>query len=99
MAFGAILDNFLCQIINASPNKRLLGYTYAQQLRDICPSMLLSLLMGGVVLWVGLIGLPDIVTLLVQVPLGAAIYIIGSKLLHFESYKYVLNAAKTMIKK
>lgn len=99
MALGAILDNFLCQIINASPNKRLLGYTYAQQLRDICPSMLLSLGMGGAVLCVGFLGLPDVITLFIQVPLGAAIYILGSKLLHFESYEYVLNAAKAVIKK
>ena len=47
----------------------------------------------------GLFGLPDVITLLIQVPLGAAIYILGSKLLHFESYKYVLNAAKAVIKK
>lgn len=99
IALGNILANFLFQIISAYPNRKLLGYTYAQQLADILPSALLSLFMGALVLCVSFLNLPDILLLVLQVALGAAIYIGASKLLHFENFDYVLNAVKSLVRK
>jgi O-antigen/teichoic acid export membrane protein len=94
MAYGAIIDSLFCQLINTAPNRKLLNYTYPEQLRDILPSMLLSLTMAVIVYGVNFLAIPDICKLLIQVPLGMAIYIGGSKLLHFEDFDYILNAVK-----
>ena len=38
--------DFVGTIINAYPNKKLLGYSFAEQWKDVFPSLLLSVVMG-----------------------------------------------------
>lgn len=99
MALSNLLFAVINLIINIYPNRKLLNYSYRQQLTDIAPSVLLSAAMFGIVYSVQFVGLANWLTLLIQIPLGIAIYIIGSKLLKFESFDYILNTAKGFIKK
>ena len=62
------------------------------------PQLILSCFMGAVVFTVGLLGLPSWLTLLIQIPVGAAIYILGSALFRMDSYTYILNTAKHYIR-
>lgn len=94
MALSAIGTSILSQIINSWPNRKLLDYHYGDQLRDMLPQIGLSCLMGGIVYCVGFLGLNDWLTLLIQVPLGAVIYVAGSKLFHIDSFEYVLGILK-----
>ena len=94
MALSAIVTSILSQIINSWPNRKLLDYHYGDQLRDMLPQIGLSCLMGGIVYCVSFLGLNDLLTLLIQAPVGALIYIIGSKLFHIDSYEYVLGILK-----
>ena len=98
MAYSLLISSVLCQIINSWPNQSLLGYSYGQQLKDIFPSLLLSAAMFFVVWSVQLLHLSVVPTLLVQIPMGALIYITGSKLLKLESYDYLLETAKGFLK-
>lgn len=91
MAYSLLVTSVLSQIINSWPNRKLLNYSYIEQLKDILPGILLAVFMGLCVYCVSFLKLPDAVTLLIQVVLGAGIYIIGSKVFHLESYAYVLN--------
>ena len=43
------------------------------------------------------LGLPDGLTLLIQIPLGAAIYVAGSVLLKLDSFEYLLSTVKNLI--
>ena len=99
MAYGAIIASVFSQIANAWPNRKLLGYSYGQQIKDILPSILLSLVMFGAVYCVQLIGLGDWLTLLIQIPLGVLVYAGGSKLFEFESFDYVIATAKGFLKR
>lgn len=99
MGYSLLVSSVLSQIINSWPNKKLLDYPYLEQLKDILPGILLALGMGAVVYCVQLLGLNDWLTLLIQVPLGAAIYIGGSKLLHLDSFTYILGVAKSYLHK
>ncbi len=99
MALGLLSSDLISLGINAWPNRRLLDYSLGRQLRDLFPALALSLLMAGCVWPVSLLHLPDALTLLIQVPLGAGIYILLSKLLHVESFDYVLSAAKNLLHK
>ena len=99
MALGQLVCDILAQLINAWPNKKLLNYPYWTQLRDLLPCLLLSLAMAGCVLAVQLLGLADLLTLLIQVPLGVAIYVLGSVLLKLDSFEYILSIAKKMLQK
>lgn len=99
MALSLPFVSVLCQIINSWPNKKLLGYSYVDQLKDMLPQIALSLGMGGVIYCVKLFGLSDVLTLLVQVTMGVVLYIAASKMFHIDSYEYVLSTAKGFLKK
>ena len=99
MAYSLLLTGVLSQVINSWPNKKLLDYPYLEQLKDILPGISLALGMGAVVYSVQFLGLSDWVTILIQVSLGAVLYIVGSKLFHLESYEYVLGIIKGYLHK
>ena len=89
MAYTYLLQSFLAQVINAWPNHKLLNYNYLEQLRDIFPYLLLSVLMGGAVYAVSFLALPDWQILGIQTILGAIIYWAGLALLKLECYGYI----------
>lgn len=99
MALGSIAASILGQIINTWPNRKLLDYSYGQQLKDIFPSILLSSAMFGIVYGIKFIGLNDWLTLIIQIPLGVVIYIAGSKLFKIESFDYLIVTAKGFLKR
>ena len=99
MAYSLLVSTLTGMIINSWPNKRLLRYSYLEQMKDILPGILLAVLMGCCVYPIQWLGLPDIVTLLLQVPLGALIYIGASALLHLESYEYLMDMIVPFLKR
>lgn len=99
MAYSLIVTSIISQIINSYPNRKLLNYSYGKQMMDILPAMLLSAVMGAVVCCVNFLNLSDILTLCIQVPLGAAIYVGGSWLLKLESFVYLLELVKKFLRK
>lgn len=99
MAYSLLVSSVLSQIINSWPNRKLLNYGYLEQLKDILPGIILAVVMGICVYPVQWIGLSDIITLCIQVPLGMIIYIIGSKIFKLESFEYILDMIKPYILK
>jgi len=99
MAYSLLVSSVLSQIINSWPNRKLLDYGYLEQLKDILPGIILAVFMGFCVNLVSLLDLSNIVTLLIQIPLGAVIYIVSSALLHLESFKYLIDMIRPMTRK
>ena len=97
MGYSLLFTSLASQIINSWPNKKLLNYGYLEQLKDILPGILLAVAMGCCIYPIQWFGLPDVVTLCIQVPLGAAIYIAGSKLFKLESFEYLLGMIKSYL--
>ena len=99
MAYSLLISTLASMIINSWPNKELLGYSFKEQMLDIFPGILLALLMGVVISFVQLLGLSSVVTLLIQIPLGAAIYVGASYALKIESFEYLLQIVKGFVVK
>ena len=99
MAYSLLISSVLGQIINSWPNRKLLNYGYLEQLKDILPGIALAVFMGCCVNLVGLFNLPNFITLLIQIPLGASIYIATSALLHLESFEYLMDMIRPMVRK
>lgn len=99
IAISLLVSDIICQIINSWPNKKLINYGYFEQLKDITPSIILAWVMGGLVYCVSFLGLNDILTLVIQIPLGVAIYTLGAKLFKMESFDYLLVVIKSIIGK
>lgn len=98
MAYSLLISGLLSQIINSWPNRKLLNYGYLEQVKDILPAILLAVIMGVIVYCVSFIRLNSALTLLIQIPLGMFVYIMGSKLLKLELYNYLLDVIKNFRK-
>lgn len=94
MAYSLLAESILSQIINSWPNRKLLDYRYIDQLKDILPAIMLSLLMGVCIYPISMFDLPNIIILLIQIVLGAAIYIMASIFFKIDSFYYLWEIVK-----
>ena len=97
MAVGYVATTIICQIINAIPNQRMLQYGYVDQIKDILPQIILTIIMGGIVYLITLITLfqqNDYLTLAVQIFVGVVVYIVGSYFGKIESFNYILDVIR-----
>lgn len=85
--------------INSVPNRELADYGFLEHIRDILPIFALSTAMGAVTWLVGLLPLPELPGLLLQIIVGAGFYIGGSWILHLESFDYVLQMVRGVLQK
>lgn len=99
MAYSLLLNSILSQVINSWPNRKLLGYGYLEQVRDFAPGILLAVGMGVCVYFIDFLPLPIIITLVIQIIVGAVIYIGASAILKLEEFEYLLGMVKSYLKK
>lgn len=99
MAYSLLISTLTSMIINSWPNKKLLNYSFLEQIKDILPSILLAVGMGAVVYLIGFLPVPTLPLLIIQVICGGVIYIVGSVLLKLEPYVYLQGIIKPMIQK
>lgn len=99
IAIGGVFSAVISTFINSYPNKKLLNYSYIEQMKDILPYFLLSIFMGAIVAGVQLIQFNTLFTLITQIISGLLIYLAGAHLFRLESYVYILNIFKGYIKK
>lgn len=99
MAYSLIVSSIFSQVANSWPNWKLLNYNYLEQLRDILPSIIIAIGMGVCVYFIGFIPLSTVVTLMIQIIAGAAIYVGASALLKLEEFEYLLRMIKSFLRK
>jgi O-antigen/teichoic acid export membrane protein len=89
---GMILHSLLCYFINAYYSGRLIGYRVRDQLADILPSFLVSLLVAVPVYALRFIpGLPQPVILLLQVSMLLILTVLLAKRLRLQGYMEIRN--------
>lgn len=93
IAYSYLLNCIINVIVNTMPNKKLLGYGFFEQVKDIFPSYLLSILMGCIVYCVTLFNFGALLTLAIQILLGVAFYIGVSAILKIDSFRYIYSIA------
>ncbi len=85
--------------VNAFPNKKLIGYSIKEQVLDILPALGAALTMAVCVYLLGvLLPIGDLPLLIVQVVVGAALYIGLSVLIKSKELTLVLNVIKGKLK-
>lgn len=94
MVWFKALSSLISTVINAHPNKKLLGYSYLEQVKDLLPSVLSSAVMGILVWSVDLLNLNTIITILLQIILGTAVYFGIAKVFKFECFEYLVGMIK-----
>ena len=98
IAVTAMFVTFFAALVNSTPNRKYLGYTYREQLVDLIPSILLAAAMGICVYGVGRLPVPDLVSIVLQAVSGAASYIIISLAFRVSQFRYIVDILKNFIK-
>lgn len=99
MAYSLLLVSVVSQFINSWPNRKLLGYSYLEQMKDILPSILLSLAACLCIMPFNFVIMPKILKLIIQVIIAVIVYITLSKAFRMEAFEYVMNIVKGLKKK
>lgn len=94
IAIGFMLESLISVFINTYPMRKLIGYSLFEQLKDIFPQFILTMIMGIIIFFVGKLSSNMYFTLIIQVILGVIIYIIGSKFLNIEAFIYSVSLIK-----
>lgn len=98
IAVGNVIYALYGASVNALPNKKLIGYSYREQIGDIYQQILLALLVGVLVFALGRLGWNLWLTLVLQWVGGGALYLGLSALLRMESFRYVWQTAVGFLK-
>lgn len=101
IALSAVAVQLISVLLYVSPTKRHIGYSFRQTISDLTPIMLLSIVVGGIVIGLGMIVNNSIICLILQVCIGIIVYIILARLFRLSSYSYLVSKIpeKLFIKK
>jgi len=99
IAWGGVASTLLSAVVNAVPNRKLLGYGYLEQMRDILPQATLAIVMFLAVSAVKLFPLTPASLLPIQVLVGLVVY--GGLALAFrmEGVGYLLDMFRRLVRK
>ncbi len=98
IAVTAMIVTLFAAIVNSTPNRKYLGYTYREQAADLYPSVLLSAAMAVCVYFAGKAPLPPIAGIAFQVVAGIAVYVFLSRILRVSQFAYLMGVAKSFMR-
>lgn len=98
LALSGVLTSLLASIINSIPNKKLIGYSYLNQLKDLLPNLIISVAMGVGVYFMKFIPINIYLLLVLQVLAGILIYFGLSILTRNKNFIYLINTGKEFLK-
>lgn len=78
---------------------KLIDYKVSDQLIDLLPNFILSLIMGGMIYWISLSNFSNELKLSLQLIIGTSFFIYASYKFKFESYEFVYNFIRMKLKK
>ena len=97
IALSNVFINVFSIFINSFPNKKLMDYGIKEQIEDISPYLLGSIVMAFAVYLVKYLCLGDIATIGLQIVLGVFLYYLISMLCKFEPYNWLIDTLRKVI--
>lgn len=98
IAMTGLFTTWTGWFINSYPNKKLINYSYKEQILDLLPSMIISSVMGITVYLIGFVGSNPLFTMILQIVLGIIIYILLSIIVKPAAFIFILDQIKVKIK-
>lgn len=98
IAMTGVFTTFISCFINAYPNKKLIAYSYLEQIKDILPSFLMAICMCIVVLLIGQLHINNFVLIFIQVLIGVVIYLLLSIIFRPAPFRFLIVRLKDFLK-
>ena len=91
MCYGRVVSSVLCLVYNTYYTKKLIGYGFGSQMKDLLPVLLHALVMGLIV-WLIVHFLPSLwLKLMVGVVAGIVYYLAGAYIMRFDELNELLS--------
>lgn len=99
LAISGIVNALFASIVNSFPNRKILDYGYRKQIIDLLPNLILSIIMGIVVYFVGFLPINKLLLLILQILTGCIIYVILNLAVKNKNLFYFINILKDVFLK
>ncbi len=97
IVIGSVCVSVASTFINASPNKKVIGYSYSEQLRDILPAFLLALVSAVPTAAVGMLGLGDLLTIVLEILVMIVAYLGLAAIFKVEEFSYLMGTLRDLV--
>jgi O-antigen/teichoic acid export membrane protein len=98
MIIGMIINSVVAYYINAFYSGKLISYSVKQQVKDIFPSLALSLTVGTIVFLCGnILTLSPIMKLIVQILIGIGLTVLFSEIVKLDEFMEIKKMANELI--
>ena len=94
LALSSIATTIVAYIANSYPNTKLIGYRFSQQISDIFPNLISSIVMGFVVYAVGRIKINSLFLMIIQILIGIVVYVLLSLITKNENFWYLIDIVR-----
>lgn len=91
IAYGLLFNNVISVIISSSTSRSNAGYSILNQLLDIAPNLIISLIMGAIVYMTNFTNVPLIFNLMIKILIGGFVYISLSYISKNSSYRFIVD--------
>ena len=99
ISWGFVLTSVFSMIVTMAYMKKHFAYRWRDQVLDILPPMLLSVVMWGAVKAAALLPLPQLLSLILQIVCGAVVYLGLAMALKLESFTFLWASVKAYFRK
>lgn len=96
---SAIITTFILGMIIMYTSKKYNNYSYKDQIADVMPTIIISIVMGFLVNLIFLLNQTSLVTLSIQVVTGFTVYVLLSYLFRIEGFQITTDYIKFFFKK
>jgi len=90
VAFAFVFASVLSLFIYSKPSKQFINYKLSEQLKDVLPNGVITLVMGLFVFFAGYFITADVIRLIVQIVVGVVSYVVLSQKFKNEAYVYLV---------
>ncbi len=94
-----LICNIAFTVVNSYPNMKYIGYGFKEQMSDLVPNILKAIVMFVAVLLLGFLPINKVLVLLIQIAVGAVLYLTLSIATKNKEYKYIKDTIKSFFKK
>lgn len=94
LVLSYMLTGLISTFVNASPNKKVIGYSYGEQIRDVLPACALSLVSGAFAFAMTFFVEGSLAVVFGQIVVFMVVYLVLSALFRVESFTYILSMMK-----
>ena len=100
LVFSYVATGLISTFVNAFPNKKVIGYSFREQIRDAFPACALSFVSGVIAFALpSFLVASQFVVLIVQIFVFGSVYLSLSFLFKVDSFTYIVSILKRMVSK